>query len=198
MARFQYACFISYKHPPRTPHLWLEFVEALQKQLDRLLSSKLPVYWDNQLKATPGIKYPQELAEKLCKSVCMVAVLVQEYQESNWCCAEWEAMQNLEDKRLGKNHKEGLIIPVLLKGDKSQAEVFAQGRQLVELRVINPRTQLNTIKNGQVIANIAERIDKLVKRLDDTGMDCGGFNIPVQEEVNNPTLEDPDPTKWSG
>ena len=198
MAKFEYACFISYKHPPRPRHLWFEFVQKFQEELAFFLSTELPIYWDNNLNSRAGVKYPQELSEKLCKSVCMVVVLVQEYQESNWCRAEWKAMEELEEKRLGRNHKQGLIIPVLLKGDKTQAQEFAKHRQIVELQVLRPKVLKTSKKYSKVINDIAEQIDKLVRDLDDKCDDCSDFKIPVEKEVlSSQDLNEPDPTRWS-
>lgn len=196
---FEYACFICYKHPPSSDvapsvkHYYLEFVEALQEKLEAFLTTKIRSYRDDQLKSVPGITYPEELSRKLCKSVCLVAVLVPEYLESSWCLAEWKAMEKLEEKRLGPN-KKGLIIPVLFRGNFQKAEQFAGTRVIVNFKTVNkPRTQLDTVKNRGVIEDIARRIHALAKQLTSPGEICENFEIDTDVEIITPTHDDPDP-----
>src|SRR5262245_1626911 len=96
---FENACFISYKHPPKnapSDHFYREFAIQFRKQLERYLSTTIRTYLDED--ADPGSAYPTELSLNLCKSVCMIAVLVPEYPDSSWCKAEWNSMERLEAK----------------------------------------------------------------------------------------------------
>lgn len=188
------ACFISYKHPPNQyeAHLYNEFVKAFEKKLKTFLTTKLPPYHDDQLKL--GGAYPEELSQKLCRSVCLVAVLTPDYPDSNWCVGEWKAMEKLESKRLGPG-KKGLIIPVLLRGDPREWEKFVGERVYVDLRVSKPKTQLDSVKNRQKIEEIALRISEYAKKVMDPGEDCESFHITLglEQQKPLPTLKDPDP-----
>ena len=93
---------------------WVEFVEALEERIQFYLTVNRSIYRDKDLRSKPGIPYPQELSTQLCESVCMIAVLVPDYQESSWCKAEWKAMEELEQQRLDKPERRELIIPVLV------------------------------------------------------------------------------------
>src|SRR5215217_7028588 len=163
------ACFISYKRPPQwgnnfpgpaparqLRHLWLEFAETFQDRLNQVLSTSIPSYRDSAI--DPGQPYPQVLSKNLCQSICMVALLVPEYLESSWCKAEWKAMEKLEQERLGGG-QQGLIIPVIFRGDPKRLQAFFGTREAVDLRsVVDPSTQLRLISNRRKIEAIAAKI----------------------------------------
>jgi hypothetical protein len=190
---FEYACFISYKHPPKTArdgHFYLEFAEEFRKRLEYYLSTSIRTYID--IDADPGSSYPEDLPAKLCKSVCMIAVLVNEYPDSSWCRAEWDAMERLEKLRL--NGKRGLIIPIALRREPRDWENLFK-RKPVDFSKISVPSQLLTAKQSEKIQKIAELISSLVNRVDKTCADCGSFNfaLGVEELNGTPTFVDPNP-----
>jgi TIR domain len=197
MGGFAYASFISYKHPPATAakrgvrHYWIEFIECFQERLAAYLSIDLPLYRDPQLDMEPGAPYPRELAEALCRSACMVAILVPDYLESDWCLSEWRAMESLEARRLGPG-KAGLIIPVIFRGEPEELRQIYGTRQRVDLRCVQrPAVDLNTKSSRRQLETIATRISKLVKSLDDPCEYCATFEIMrVQEAMQ---VRDPSP-----
>jgi len=83
---FSVACFISYKRPPTLlnpptllprpagKHLWLQFAEVFEAKLAGFLNTNIPIFRDVSLQ--PGLDYPREFARNLCRSVCMVALVV--------------------------------------------------------------------------------------------------------------------------
>jgi hypothetical protein len=98
---YKYACFISYKRPPNwlsqagalgapAPHVWSDFAEAFQQRLNYYLTTPVPSFLD--VKLQPGTNFRETLAQNLCHSFCMVALVVPQYFESPWCNAEWNAM----------------------------------------------------------------------------------------------------------
>ncbi len=186
---YSFACFISYKRPPRlvTPpnvlpgpqpkHLWLQFAEAFESQLKTFLNLHIPVFRDEYLR--PGTEYPGEFARNLCKSVCMVALVVPEYFESRWCRAEWEAMKSLESGRLGAG-KVGLIIPVICVGDRAALEPFFENRQGFDLAgIVSPARQLNSVRNRAKIQSIADIINRYSRSLTGPAMDCDAFSLKM-------------------
>src|SRR5215469_4879100 len=98
---YDYACFISYKRPPKpiyppgviarkqTKHIWLQLAETFEQKLDQYLTTGIRIFRDENLQ--PGIDYPKQISRSLCRSVCMVALVVPEYFESRGCVAEWNA-----------------------------------------------------------------------------------------------------------
>ena len=191
---FEYACFISYKHRPlktkRESHFYSEFAEKFRDRLEYYLSTSIRSYIDTD--AEPGSSYPEELPAKLCKSVCMIAVLVNEYPDSNWCRAEWDAMERLEKLRL--NGKRGLIIPIALRREPRDWENLFK-RKPVDFSRISVPSQLLTTKQSAKIQKIAELITSLVNRVDKTCADCESFNfaLGVEELNSTPTFLDRDP-----
>lgn len=144
--------------------------------------------------ADPGISYPTELSQKLCSSVCFVAVLTPEYLDSSWCQAEWEAMVAFEAKRLGPSQK-GLVIPVVLRGEIKQWE-SRYNRKPVDLRVDLP-SQLHNIKRSSAIKDIVDIITKFVAKAGDPCADCRTFRLSIDlgpEVVSAPSsFTDPNP-----
>ena len=195
-SQFKHACFISYKHPPRGAsenHFYKWFPQAFCERLNEYLSSDIRAYIDS--KADPGSSYPMELSEALCNSVCMVAILVPEYLESNWCQAEWEAMARLEEKRLGKG-KVGLIIPIALKRTVGEWEHLLK-RKPIDFSRVFIKGQLKQVKPTEKIIEIADIINNWVAQLNETCENCDGFLLPVEGEVmsSQPTFKDPNPFK---
>ena len=193
---FKYACFFSYKHPPQGApkrHFWKWFAEAFCQKLNEHLTSGIQAYIDSQ--ASPGSSYPPELSQALCSSVCMVAILVNQYPDSNWCVAEWNAMAELEEKRLGKG-KVGLIIPITLQNDVAKWEYLTK-RRPVDFSNITARSQLGNVGESKKIRDIAAIIDNWVKQISNTCEDCDAFQLAVSGEVVTypPRFEPPNPLR---
>jgi hypothetical protein len=183
---FEHACFISYKHPPKNApdaHFYREFARVLKGRLEFYLPTPIRTFIDED--ADIGSSYPMELSRKLCRSVCMVAVLTPEYPDSSWCDAEWKAMELWESKRLGPNQK-GLIIPVVSRGDVRQWEEHFK-RKPVDLRVDLPSSQLFSVGNSRKIRQIAEIVSTFVTNVTDPCEDCAVFQLNVgTEQVRTP------------
>ena len=72
---YDYACFISYKRPPKPVYpsgvvprkpgknLWLLLAEKFEEQLDAFLETRIRVFRDNLLE--PGSDYPRYLKESM-------------------------------------------------------------------------------------------------------------------------------------
>jgi len=194
---FEHACFISYKHPPKNApldHFYREFAVQFRQQLERHLATNIRTYLDED--ADIGSAYPAELSQNLCRSVCMVAVLVPEYPDSSWCKAEWDAMAKLEEKRLGKG-KRGLIIPIALKRSPDEWNNLLQRKPEDFSKIAVPQTQLANVHNVRKIQNIAAKIQQLVNQVKATCEDCDQFTLGLPEETlaPQPTFRDPDPFK---
>ena len=111
-----------------------------------------------------------------------------DYLESEWCLAEWKAMEKLEQQRLGKERE--LILPILLQGDRKQIEDFVGTKIYMDLsKVVDPAQELNTTEYRREIKKLAELIDERVKKLDDAEVDCSDFSIDVPEAED---YEDPE------
>lgn len=192
---FEHACFISYRHPhtpyiPSVRHFWIQFVEEFQRGLEQYLTVPLRSYRDDALRAQPGVAYPQELSERLCRSVCLVAIIVPDYWESGWCVGEWRAMEAFERARLGKA---GLIIPILFRGDRHAVQRRVKPRQYVDFSNVTKPVQLRNIGNLKKIEHIARMIDEHVRRLAALQVDCERFEIETVLDAANAAAAEPDP-----
>jgi hypothetical protein len=200
---YDYACFISYKRPPTpsyppgviprkpTKHIWLQLAETFEQKLDQFLNTNVRIFRDEMLQ--PGVEYPKHISKSLCRSMCMVALVVPEYFESKWCRAEWAAMETFELGRLGKEKQE-LIIPVVCVGDIDNLKAFFGTRQGVDLRnIVSPSKQLNTLENLRKIASIASTINALANRLPPPDIDCDNYSLAIGLEEATPKVEEPSP-----
>jgi hypothetical protein len=201
---YDYACFISYKRPPKPVYppgvvprkpgknLWLQLAEEFEEQLDEFLETRIRIFRDNMLE--PGSDYRRDISRSLCRSVCMVALVVPQYFESKWCCAEWAAMQSFESTRLGSG-KRGLIIPVVCKGDIDKLKRFIDPRLAFDLRgIVSPTRQLSNVANRRKIATIAEKINTLAQRPPPPQpQDCDNFTVTTGPDEVTPRIEEPSP-----
>jgi hypothetical protein len=189
MPDYLHSCFISYKHPPggeslpAAGHFRLKFVEAFEERVNYYRQIALTTYRDVQLRADGGVHYPVKLARGLCRSVCMIAVLSPDYMESTWCRAEWQAMEELEQKR-NIDKVDGCIIPILFRGRLEKVQELVGDRQLLDFRVDKPGIQLRTIYNSQRLEAIGERVARLARYA--SPVDCADFSINVGEDADNP------------
>jgi hypothetical protein len=198
MPGYEHSCFISYKHPPAYPgalairHFWMEFIVEFQGRLEAYSTTALSTYRDDRLRSRPGVKYPIELSSKLCRSACLVAILVPEYLESSWCLAEWRAMEELERERLSDSKSDGFIIPILFRGDDDKFAELCGDREYIDFRhIARPHSQMDNIKCRRQMEDIAHRVAELTKSQSNT--DCGNFMIESGVEVVTPGLDDPNP-----
>ena len=192
--KFEHACFISYKHPPRSAgenHFYREFAETFRERLEFYLDTSIRSFVD--IDADPGSSYPTELAQTLCKSVCMIAILVPDYPDSNWCWAEWEAMEKLETLRL--KGQRGLIIPIALRRTADEWNALLKRKPVDFSKVSVPKIQLNSVKHSQKIREIADLITKFVTQVQETCENCGDFkfSVGVEELKHKPIFKDPSP-----
>ena len=198
MPGYEHSCFFSYKHPPdpdrsdTSPHFWLEFIRIFQAKLKKFMIVGLPMYRDDGLRSVPGAHYPVELSRNLCRSVCMIAILVPEYFESSWCKAEWDAMVKLESERVVDPDTGGFIIPILFRGDEENVAEFCGPRVFLDFRhVVKPATQLDTMDSRRRFEDIGRRVAKLAQCHSPT--DCSKFAINIGPEIVKPRLDDPNP-----
>ena len=193
---FQHACFISYRHPdlrnapPSQTHFWPTFVTEFQRQLEQYITVPIRSYMDARLRSQPGIDYPIELSQRLCGSVCLVAIIVPEYWESPWCVSEWQAMERFEQARLGRA---GLIIPVVIRGNRTAIERRVRPRQTIDFYNVTKPTQLRNVGNLRKIEAIANMINQHARRLAQLSPECERFEIELVTEVRPMVEDDPDP-----
>ena len=192
---FQHACFISYRHPPPTApsydeHFRARFVREFRRALEQYLTVRIRTYCDFELRRQPGIDYPRELSERLCRSVCLVAILVPDYWESGWTVGEWRAMERLERSRLGRTQ---LIIPVVVRGDLPTLQQLIGPRQYFDFSDVVKPTQLHNVRNLKKIEAIARMLDEHVKRLSSLEIECDAFEIELFGDPHLPPSPEPDP-----
>jgi hypothetical protein len=124
----------------------------------------------------------------------MIALVVPEYFESNWCSAEWKAMTSLEEKRLGKGMFQ-LIFPVICTGDPATLRPKFGPRTDVDLRdIVSPAKQMDSVRTLTKIRSIAEKINNLAKTLPASNIDCNAYSLgKIGPDVSVPEFHEPSP-----
>src|SRR6185295_10576776 len=129
----QHACFISYRHPQIENEAMRAQAEKIVTTFKDSLDYQLQWYtnmrsWLDVRSLKGGQKFDAVLAENFCKSVCMISLYWPTYFDPThtYCAREYRGMELLEQKRKQllpvNEHKDGLIIPVIIKG----ADYFPQ------------------------------------------------------------------------
>jgi len=191
----EHACFISYCHGQK--ELMTRFIDELKHALESSIEPYLDeeVYIDVE-RLGPGYRYNEALAQAICRSVCMVTVLMPKYFSHDYCLRELAAMKRLEEQRFQTmgammRHGEGLIIPIILRGKRQ--DLPPEIRDHVHCcdfsrysTAIAPRLSQNPDFQPE-IDRIAEFIYGLYRRFQAAGdkiqLDCGAFSLPDAQEA---------------
>ena len=193
---FEHACFVSYVHPEAQGELAARFINDLSGALDSELSGWMRerCFVDRSgLRA--GMLYNQALAGALCKSVCMIAVYTPHYfdLQHTYCAQEYLAMEMIEQKRLTRLAQQqgyqGLIIPVILRGEENLPSVIRSQRHChsFERLTLCLRGIMRTRKFEEDINLLAKAIsrckDMLAPWSEELTCDCDSFVLPTIEEA---------------
>jgi hypothetical protein len=193
---FEYACFVSYRHPDAQGDLAERFIDdlsgALQSELGAWMNER--IYVDrNRMRV--GTLFNPALANALCKSVCMLVVYTPHYfdAEHPYCAREYRAMEKLEEARLARLPQQerygGLIIPIILRGEKYLPSTIRDQRQYYSFErfsLYSRRIAYNPQLEPQ-LRKIAELIHSYKNMLspwsDEFTCNCHSFIFPTEEEV---------------
>jgi len=189
---FEYCCFISYPHGQQdvlVPFVQ-DLVDGLKTEIHAQSRKKIWIDYDfleggDRLDATVG--------RDLCKSACMILIYTPLYfdREHTYCARELQGMQKLEERRLAllNDPGEGLIIPIVLRGEKRFPEALKKKRifyRFTDIEFNNPEDIIRHKYSAQ-IKEIAEYIIDRCETLDEVAdkllSDCHGFNLPTEEDA---------------
>ena len=191
---FEHGCFISHVHAeePLMREFVTELARALRSELEPLIGDivETTVYLDeDRLKG--GEKFNLALARALCASACWVMVYVPQYFRREYCAREFRAMQILEEQRLRYPElelepNEGMIIPVILRGNPEQlpSEIGEEIQCLEFSRFSTASSEI--LRHEHFMEQIAERalfIQKIFELGNPLMHDCGQFSIPELNET---------------
>ena len=178
---YQHDFFVSYPHMPGQT-LLSEFVEELVREIifqrvgERLTE---PVYLDRQ-RLQPGFVWASELSRALCHSRCMLAVYTNQYFSREYCLREWDAMVDLEIKRVGVTSR-SMIIPILLRAASNEQGEPDLPVRMLKLQyedfrsIVAPKQQFKTIGAKKKVEKLLERIDDLKRRSQNPSVDCDRY-----------------------
>ena len=190
---FEYSCFISYRRDPYK--LPTQFIEQLEDALNNYVHPliRLKAFRDTAL--APGDLLDQQLACRLCKSVCLILVFTPPYfdPEQLWCAREYYAMERLERERLELLGDElrgaGLIIPIVLKRPDRVPAAVKKDRLFCDFSSYTLQENAAIGENPKYVAwieKVANRIFDLYEEFKLAGDPCGGcsgWELPPEEEV---------------
>ena len=185
---FEYCCFISYPHGQENVLVPIvdDFVQGLKREIGAL--DRRPLWFDQVL--TGGQRIEQAIGAGLCKSVCMIMLYTPLYfdEEHVYCARELKAMQDLEEERLKTLQDKtcGLIIPVILRGEKRFPEAMKKGKfyDFTKYLFNSPSDKLrekyaDEIKD--IAAYILDRCDSLEAAGQDPTHNCDAYPLPSIE-----------------
>ena len=189
---YDYCCFISYPHGQ--DDVLVPFVKELVDGLHREIGAQTRkrVWFDHDF-LQGGSRIDQEIGPDICKSVCMILVYTPLYFDTEhvYCARELKAMQDLEEKRLQvlKDKGKGLIIPIVLRGEKRFPSALSQQRlfyKFTDIQFNNPVEKIQ-VKYAQEIKEIADyivdRCFSLEEVADKLPHDCDTFSLPSYDEA---------------
>jgi hypothetical protein len=191
---YQHDFFVSYPHVPGENRL-NEFVEELVKAIRFQLAEEPyePVYRDLE-RLKPGFVWKTELSHALCHSRCMLAVYTDGYFSREYCLREWDAMVDLEIKRVGATSRR-MIIPILLRAAKDVEGKLILPSRMQELEYEDfssiswPRQQFRNLSTKNKVLKLVERVDDLKRRSKDPGVDCASYEAFLVSTPQPPRLE---------
>jgi hypothetical protein len=189
---YEYCCFISYPHGQ--DDVLVPFVKELVKGLElEIYSQTRKRVWIDYEYLKGGSRLDQEIGPDICKSACMILIYTPLYFDTEhvYCARELKAMQDLEEKRLLllKDKGKGLIIPVVLRGEKRFPTSLSDQRlfyKFTDIEFNDPSDKIRE-KYAKEIKEIAEYIVDRCIYLDEVAdnmpHDCDTFALPTMEEA---------------
>lgn len=190
--RIEYCCFISYPHGQENVLVPFvnDFVQGLEKEIYATMRRKI---WIDFKFLKGGTRLNEEIGPDLCRSACMILLYTPLYfdREHLYCARELKAMRELEAQRLRllRDRGKGLIIPIILRGEKKFPKALAEERlyyNFTDIEFNNPTESIRT-KFSRQIREIAEYIVELNERLeevvDDLPQECESFSLPTSEDA---------------
>lgn len=183
---FRYACFISYRNPKHD--VLVKFIRKFRDELGGCLELYLDpadfgVYLDEE-RLKGGDFFNKQLAESLCRSLCMVMIYTNPYfhEEKRYCAREYSAMESLEKKRVPLDENYGLIIPISVMGFEDVPDTIKKNRTCYDFSQCFLRGGKLNYGDRKKINDIARRIFEIYKEMDGQSSilcsECPSFEFP--------------------
>lgn len=185
---FQYACFISYRRHPRTKAYVDRLASALKEELEMLLIGEHnKVFRDNDY-LRYGDDVEDEIAQAICKSVCLLIVYVPNTYEVDhpYCAREYAAMCELEKYRLQNlgqvlRPEVGPILTLPFRGEEGTMPAALANRGTYEygaFRDLSNEADLQHLP-AKIATDIANWCDLFAKKtMQPADGSCDGFPLP--------------------
>lgn len=193
---FKHACFVSYRHSDKEKTI--KFVEQLVDALDNCFDQYVPLTaYHDKPRLLPGYRFNVAIEQALRDSVCLVAILSNEYFESEYCRREYSAMKRIEDERRNQLGlppiDRGLIIPILVWTSEEDVPEEIKGEIHFDPMQFSLTNLRGEIKYDPNLVPVVERIAKVIINLYrdfnrqgycQTAVDCCQIvGLPTPEEV---------------
>lgn len=192
---YEHDFFVSYPHMPEE-NILIEFVEELVHTIRKLRDSAEPlepVYLDRE-RLKPGFRWKPELAKALCHSRAMLVVYTADYFAREYCVHEWDAMLDLEMKRVGQTSR-SMIIPIVFRApsDKHGHPLLPERMQDLQVSddsdfrsILTPKKQFANLRVRRKVSALLARIDELRRKSPDPKVDCDSYTFLTQSQVLEP------------
>jgi hypothetical protein len=184
---FDYCCFVSYPHGQDDVLVPFvnDFIDGLKTEIYAQTRKKV---WSDYEFIKGGNRIDEQIGPDLCRSACMILLYTPLYfdTEHTYCARELKAMQGLEEERLQllKDKGKGLIVPVILRGQRRFPKTLSEKRlcyEFTDIEFNNPAEKIR-VKFAKQIKEIAEYIAERCEVLDEIAAqlphDCDQYSLP--------------------
>ncbi len=198
MSKFEYGGFISYRHgDPDDP---LDALNSFAQQVKDALASELrtqgkSVFFDEE-RIKGGHVLKPILGSNICKSVCLIVILVRDYLSADkpYCAAELWTMLRCEEARLKKLGlkpdlaKEGHIITLAFRNPDLVPDILQERRYYNFAKHTTADVPLRQDKDyAKIFVEMAEYIVDLYEGIEhleaELCQDCDQHTLP---DLNDP------------
>jgi len=183
------------------PHLVTDFVQAIESKLAFMRAhTDTNVAFIDHKRLQPGYRWEPALAQALCRSRCMLLIYNEMYFSREYCVLEFQAMQDLEKKRVGQPVN-AMIIPVIVQAAEGRNREPLLPRELGQFQyedfrsILNPRRQFENLRTLQKVQRISKRLNDLRGISQAPTIDCETYNA-LKPVMVNPPAEEPFAGTW--
>lgn len=189
---FEYSCFISFPHGQKNVLVPIvkNFVEGLENEIYQLTNKEV---WIDQNFLEGGNWLDQTIGPAMCKSACMIIIFTPLYLDKDhvYCARELKAMHELEERRLKllEDRSHGLIIPIILSGQKYFPRALSESRiyyNFTDIESNNPRHKIQkkyAKELKKIAAYIYDRCRALERVTGALSHDCNGYCLPSADDA---------------
>ncbi len=190
----KYSAFISYLYTDKMGRgVTGNLATTLKQSLEEILKSKIPetynIFLDKDSLSTNSL-IDDSIAEAICQSLCMIAIIGPAYGVPRYCLREFAAMEDLEKRRLELLHgrdseTKSLIIPVILRGIGFMPDKIIKRKHFDFSHYISIKFSRKDLNQIEMIAEYICLLNECFKPyINDPSFDSKALKLSNLEEID--------------